>query len=182
MLYFDCADNRLLEKPNLEGICSVLGTEVGDFKRIRLLGASESIARRLRNGIDVNIFEEQFEEAAEMGLEIVGFGHHGDCQWYKRIISQRITKIGLTFTEIELYYDQIEKVIQFLDISESYNWVMKKGWFRECILTFGYNTNEKNTFVFETLSAKNIVQEIDSLRKELVAGFTPDQLKCLGVI
>lgn len=175
-------DGRLSEEPNVKEISKTLGVEVGNFKRMRLLGASGSIARRLRNGGDLSLLEEQFQEAAEMGVEILGFGHHGDCQWYKRIIGQRMAEIGLTFPEVGSYYDQIEKVVQFSDMLKSYEWVMKKEWFQECVLTFGYNTEKKKIFAFEVLSVTGTAQEIESLRKELDAGFTPEQLKCLGVI
>lgn len=179
---FDCSDNRLLAEFNLGRICATLGVEVGSFKRIRLLGASEPIARRLREGGDLSIFEEQFEEAAEMGIGTIGFGHHGDCQWYKRILTRRMANIGLSLQEVGSYYGQIETVVQFADMLESYNWVMNGGLFEECVLTFGHNTDKEGGFDFSVLSPGEITQEIGSLRKELEAGFMPEQLRCLGVI
>ncbi len=181
-LLFDCSDDRLLTESNLERICATLGVEVGKLKRIRLLGASEPIARRLREGGDLSIFEEQFKEAAEIGINTISFGHHGDCQWYKRILTKRMANIGLSLQEVGSYYGQIETVVQFADMLESYNWVKSNGWFEECVLTFGHNTDQEGGFDFAALSPIEITQEIASLRKELEAGLTPEQLKCLEII
>jgi hypothetical protein len=177
----DCADDRLLEPSNVKKICEVLGTEIGRFKRIRFLGASEPIAHRSRNGGDLSLFEEQFRVASEMGVEDFGFGHHGDCQWYKAIINRRMVGIELSFQEVEPYYKKIEKVVQYGDLLESYKWVMRNKWFEECILTFADHVDKSN-FIVDVLSPTKITHEISSLRKELSAEFTSEQLGCLGVI
>lgn len=179
----DCADDRLLSEANVGKICKALRTKVGEFKRMRLLGASESIARRSRERSDLSLVEEQFEEAAVMGVEEFGLGHHGDCKWYKTIIDRRISEIGLTHKDIKPYYRQIETVIQFADMVESYKWVTKNGWFEKCTLTFGHNVGV-NEFVFDALSLEEVTGEIENLSKELKlsAGFTQEQFKCLGVV
>lgn len=163
--------------------CGTLGVAIGEFKEISLLGASESIARRSRNGENLSIFEEQFAAAAVMGTETMGFGHHADCQWYRKIITERVVVSSLISQGVELYYKQIERVIQFVDMLESHKWVTKNGWFDECLLTFADNEDwQSNEFSFKVLSPSEISREIKSIKKELFGEFTGEQLACLGVI